>query len=131
MGDARTGGQPGRKYRIRGGTAELVDERRPSGYMPGLRTRGGRQTLVEEELVELPLVNDIRGRVQRWREAGYPGATRTTLDLLRQWRSAERERRLFFCQLEAARRPSGWRRVQRPWCLACRSSSRSATAATA
>jgi len=94
--------EPARHYRIRGGTAELVDERRPSGYMPGLRTRGGRQTLVEEEFVELPLVNDIRGRVQRWREAGYPGATRTTLDLLRHWRSAERERRLSFCQLEAA-----------------------------
>ncbi|MBA2255282.1 MAG: DEAD/DEAH box helicase family protein, partial [Chloroflexi bacterium] len=94
--------EPTRHYRLRAGTAQLVDERRPSGYAPGLRTRGGQQTLMEEEFVELPLVNDIRGRVRRWRDAGYPGATRTTLDLLRHWRSAERERRLFFCQLEAA-----------------------------
>nr|MBA2633454.1 DEAD/DEAH box helicase family protein [Chloroflexota bacterium] len=37
-----------------------------------------------------------------WREAGYPGATRTTLDLLRHWTRPDRDRRLFFCQLEAA-----------------------------
>lgn len=93
--------EPTRHYRIRAGQTELVGERRPSGYMPGLRTRGGKQTLVEEEVVELPLVNDIRARVGRWREAGYPGATRTTLDLLRYWQRPDRERRLFFCQLEA------------------------------
>jgi type III restriction enzyme len=94
--------EPSRHYRIRAGQTELHPERRPSGYMPGLRTRSGSQTLVEEEYVELPLVNDIRDRVRRWREAGYPGATRTTLDLLRYWQRPERERRLFFCQLEAA-----------------------------
>lgn len=94
--------EPSRHYRIRGGTAELVDTRRPSGYMPGLRSRGGSGTLLEEEFVELPLVNDIRERVGRWRAAGYPGATRTTLELLRHWggRDAD-ERPLFFCQIEA------------------------------
>ena len=96
--------EPARHYRYRAGAPALVEERRPSGYMPGLRTsRGGAaQTLVEEEFVPLPLVNDVRERVRRWREAGYPGATRTTLDLLRHWRGPARERRLFFCQLEAA-----------------------------
>ena len=32
-------------------------------------------------IVELPLVNDIRERVGRWRRAGSPGTTRTTLEL--------------------------------------------------
>jgi type III restriction enzyme len=70
--------------------------------MPGLRSRGGPGTLLEEEFVELPLVNDIRERVGRWRAAGYPGATRTTLELLRHWRGrGTDDRPLFFCQLEA------------------------------
>ena len=44
----------------------------------------------------------IRERLAQWREAGYPGATRTTLDLIRHWRREGREQRLFFAQLEAA-----------------------------
>lgn len=51
---------------------------------------------------ELPLVNRIRDRVRKWREAGYPGATRVTLDLLRHWTRPDRDRRLFFAQIEAA-----------------------------
>ena len=94
--------EPARHYRMRGGRPELVEARRPSGFTPGLRTRGGQGTLLEEEYVELPLVNAIRERVRAWREAGYPGASRTTLDLLRHWRTPDRERPLFFCQLEAA-----------------------------
>ena len=34
------------------------------------------------EWQELELVNLIRERLAQWREAGYPGATRTTLDLI-------------------------------------------------
>ena len=94
--------EPTRHYRMRNGQAELVDVRRPSGFTPGLRTRGGQGTLLEEEYVELPVVNDIRDRVRLWREAGHPGASRTTLDLLRYWQAPGRERPLFFCQLEAA-----------------------------
>jgi len=94
--------EPTRHYRTRGGVPELLPDRRPSGYTPGLRTRTGTAALVEEEFVELPLVNDIRTRVRAWREAGYPGASRTTLELLRHWRRPDRERPLFFCQIEAA-----------------------------
>jgi type III restriction enzyme len=93
--------EPRRYWRIHDGSPELVDERRPSGYAPGLRTQHGAASKLEEDFVPLPLVNEIRGRVRAWREAGYPGATRTTLELLRHWTSRERERRLFFCQLEA------------------------------
>jgi len=94
--------EPTRHYRSVGGEAQLVEERRPSGYTPGLRTRGGQTSMLEDEYVELPIVNEIRRHVARWRDAGYPGATRTTLDLLRHWQRPGRDRRLFFCQLEAA-----------------------------
>ena len=52
--------------------------------------------------IELKLVNRIRRQVKAWREQDYPGASRTTLDLLQWWRRDGRERPLFFAQLEAA-----------------------------
>ena len=54
-------------------------------------------------LVELPLVNQIRRRGKAWRDAGYAGVTGITKRLLEHWRDAEerRNRRFFFCQLEA------------------------------
>ncbi len=94
--------EPTQHYRSVLGEAELVAQRRPSGYTPGLRTRGGQTSMLEDEYVELPVVNEIRGHVARWRERGYPGATRSTLDLLRHWTRPDRDRRLFFCQVEAA-----------------------------
>lgn len=54
-----------------------------------------------EGAFELPLVNLLRERVRQWRLDGYPGVSRTTLDLLSWWRRDGRERRLFFAQLEA------------------------------
>ena len=51
--------------------------------------------------VDLPLVNDLRVRVKQWRAAGYPGVTRTTLELLTWWRRDGRAGRFFFAQLEA------------------------------
>ncbi len=52
--------------------------------------------------ITLLLVNRIRERVKAWREQGYPGVTRTTLELLQWWQRDGREKRLFFAQLEAA-----------------------------
>jgi len=52
--------------------------------------------------IELKLVNRIREQVKAWREQGWPGVTRTTLELLRWWRREGRDVRLFFAQLEAA-----------------------------
>jgi type III restriction enzyme len=39
--------------------------------------------------------------VKVWRQQGWPGTTNTTAALLRHWTAPGRERRLFFCQLEA------------------------------
>jgi type III restriction enzyme len=50
----------------------------------------------------LLLVNLIRDRVEGWQNAGYPGVTRTTLELVQWWMREGRERRLFFAQIEAA-----------------------------
>ena len=51
---------------------------------------------------ELALVTLIRERLETWQQAGYPGVTRTTLELIQWWMRDGRERRLFFAQLEAA-----------------------------
>lgn len=50
---------------------------------------------------ENQFINRVRERVALWRQGGYPGVTRTTRRLLEYWASAERERPLFFCQIEA------------------------------
>jgi len=51
---------------------------------------------------ELGLVNLMRERFESWQQAGYPGVTRTTLELIQWWSREGREKRLFFAQLEAA-----------------------------
>ena len=97
--------EPGEHWQIEEGQSpKRLPERRRAGYFyrdpkaplpePGEPGRGAWQ--------ELEVVNLIRERLGQWREAGYPGATRTTLDLLAHWRRDGREQRLFFAQLEAA-----------------------------
>ena len=49
----------------------------------------------------MELVNTVRERVRYWRKQDYPGATPITRQLLNYWNNPERERKLFFCQLEA------------------------------
>ncbi len=51
---------------------------------------------------ELALVSLIRERLEAWQKAVYPGASRTTLDLIQWWTRDGRDKRLFFAQLEAA-----------------------------
>jgi type III restriction enzyme len=84
-----------------GKEAEVRDGRRSAQYLMARRERHGGVAQILHEYVELELVNRIRKRVKAWREAGYPGVTRVTKELLDYWRSSDRERRFFFCQLEA------------------------------
>jgi type III restriction enzyme len=51
---------------------------------------------------EMAMVSLIRERLETWRDQGFPGVTRTTLELLRYWTRDGREKRLFYAQLEAA-----------------------------
>lgn len=94
--------EPGRYWDYREGQPVIAEGRRPAGYYLRPRTRGPQLSIFEEEFVPLELVNTIRERVRAWREKEYPGVTAVTRHLLSHWRSLDRERRLFFCQLEAA-----------------------------
>ena len=51
---------------------------------------------------EMALVNLVRERLKFWRKQGYPGVSRTTLELIQWWRREGRQTRLFFAQLDAA-----------------------------
>jgi type III restriction enzyme len=81
----------------RDGTLALVPERRPAGYEIFDARNNTRR------IETLDLVNTIRGRVDQWREAGYPGVTIVTRRLLEHWHDpdAGREYPFYFCQLEA------------------------------
>lgn len=77
--------------------------REPGFYYRERRTGGPQIGMFQEEVFNpLPEVNAIRQRVKTWREREYPGVTPITRQLLAHWSSPDRERRLFFCQQEAA-----------------------------
>ncbi len=86
------------------GMPVLMEGRRPASYWFRYESSASRQQIrlfAEEEREELPLVNALRSDVKRWRDSGYEGATEITKQLLRHWWRTDRQRRLFFCQLEA------------------------------
>lgn len=78
--------------------------RRPAGYVIASERS---QTFDDPGIfIEIPLVNQIRPRVQAWREQQenpYAGVTGITKRLLEHWHNPEgwEDRRFFFCQLEA------------------------------
>ncbi len=77
--------------------------RRPAGYFyRDPRAPEPEEGSIRGEWQPLELVNLIRERLAAWRKQGYPGASRTTLELLEWWRRDGRGQRLFFAQLEAA-----------------------------
>lgn len=94
--------EPTRYWAERERQPVIVDGRRPAGYYLRPTTRGQQKSIFEEEFVPLELVNDIRGRVRKWRNNGYQGVGSVTRRLLNHWNDPETERKLFFCQREAA-----------------------------
>lgn len=97
------------KFSEDGITNEIVESRRKSSYfipIPRPRKKGNQRSLFETEwtqdrIEETKLVNDIRERVALWRKGGYTGVTTVTRRLLEYWTNPDRERKLFFCQIEA------------------------------
>jgi type III restriction enzyme len=83
-------------------------KRRESSYFVPIAA-GRRQTAqltleaewTKDRLRANDLVNRIRDRVAAWRKGRYHGTTQTTARLLNYWNAPDRDRRLFFCQLEA------------------------------
>jgi type III restriction enzyme len=103
--------EPGRHFKFtdEGITNEVIDGRRTSSYFVPIarpRKKGQKQLEFDTEwtqdrIEENKLVNQIRARVKLWREGGYIGVTPTTSRLLVYWTDPDREKKLFFCQIEA------------------------------
>ncbi len=102
--------EPCRHFRFSedGITNEVVESRRSSSYfvpIPRPRKRGSQLSFetewTEDRLKENEFINQVRQRVAQWRRGGRVGITRTTARLLEYWTRPDRERRLFFCQIEA------------------------------
>ena len=76
-------------------------DRRPAGYVVASETSKAFDD--PGIFIEIELVNSIRPRIKKWREEGYPGVTGITKRLLAHWQDPEerKDRRFFFCQLEA------------------------------
>lgn len=91
-------------YDERSGEARIIPGRRPASYwVRSERVGMGQMSLFGEESREdINFINDIREDVRRWRKGGYENATQVTKQLLAHWWRADRPRRLFFAQLEAA-----------------------------
>lgn len=103
--------EPSRHFKFSddGITNEIVESRRSSSYFLPIAKPKKKlsQPLpsdtewTEDRIEENKLVNDIRHRVGQWRKEGYSGVTTITSRLLSHWTNPERDRRLFFCQIEA------------------------------
>jgi type III restriction enzyme len=98
------------KFDDDGITDQVQEGRRPSAYfmpIPATKRRQAVQAQLEfvewtkDRIEETRFVNEVRVAVDRWRLEGWPGATATTRILLEHWNAPDRERRLFFCQVEA------------------------------
>ncbi|MHB8646155.1 MAG: BPTD_3080 family restriction endonuclease [Thermomicrobiales bacterium] len=103
--------EPKRHFRFsdEGITNEIINERRISSYfvpIPRAKKKGKAQLAFDTEwtqdrVEENKFINRVRARVALWRQGGYIGITKTTRQLLDYWRDPVREKRLFFCQIEA------------------------------
>lgn len=95
------------KFDDNGITDEIAETRRKSAYFipiaqpkkktnqPALDTEW-----TEDRLKENDNINYIRGRVALWRDRGFADITPISRALLEHWKKPDRERRLYFCQVE-------------------------------
>ncbi|MBL7062169.1 MAG: DEAD/DEAH box helicase family protein, partial [Dehalococcoidia bacterium] len=98
------------RFSDEGITNDIVEARRVSSYFIPIakpRKKGKAAQLAfdtewtKDRIEENEFINRIRGRVLVWRKGNYEGITKTTRRLLEYWINPERERKLFFCQIEA------------------------------
>lgn len=102
--------EPDKHFRFTddGITNEIVAGRRSSSYfIPIARPKKQGKQLVldtewtEDRIEENRFANRVRERVKQWRIGGYVGVSAATRHLLNYWTHPDRERKLFFCQIEA------------------------------
>ena len=97
------------KFSNDGITDETLEGRRPSSYFVPIARPKKKNPLqlsfdtewTQDRIEENKRVNQIRSRVKPWRQGGYSGVTPTTARLLAYWNDPHREKKLFFCQIEA------------------------------
>ena len=98
------------KFDDDGITNEIVESRRVSSYfvpIPRARKKGASQAALfdtewtQDRVEKTKLVNDIRQKIAIWRKGGYAGITTVSRRLLEYWTNPDREKKLFFCQIEA------------------------------
>jgi type III restriction enzyme len=97
------------KFSDEGITDDVEDKRRISSYfvpIPRAKKKNPKQLAFETEwtadrIEENKFINRVRERVALWRQGGYLGVTSVTRRLLDYWQRPDRERKLFFCQIEA------------------------------
>lgn len=97
------------KFSDEGITNDIENKRRISSYfipIPRAKKKNPKQLAFETEwtadrIEENKFINRVRERVALWRQGKYVGITTTTRRLLEYWQREERERKLFFCQIEA------------------------------
>src|SRR2546426_2825107 len=103
-------GEPSRHFEFgdRGITDVIGEGRRQSSYfvpIPHGRRQAAQLSLeaewTKDRLRDNELVNRIREKVATWRKGAHAGVTATTARLLDYWTAPERDRKLFFCQIEA------------------------------
>lgn len=100
------------RFDSEGITSDIIESRRSSHYFipiaqpkkknPQLELDLGIWT--QDRISENKFINDIRDRVSWWRKGGYRGTVNITpisRRLLEYWTNPEREKKLFFCQIEA------------------------------
>jgi type III restriction enzyme len=97
------------KFDDEGITNEIVESRRSSAYfIPIARPKmKGKQLRFDTEWTQERIrpnddINRIRAKVDQWRQGNHVGITKTTRMLLDYWTNPDREKKLFFCQIEAA-----------------------------
>jgi type III restriction enzyme len=96
------------KFDDEGITNEIVEARRGSAYfIPIAKPKmKGKQLRFDTEWTEERIrpnedINRIRAKVDQWRQGKHVGITKTSRMLLDYWTNPEREKKLFFCQIEA------------------------------
>jgi len=102
--------EPEKHFRFNddGITDEVITGRRPSSrFVPIAQPKKkGKQLVIDTEwtqdrIEENAMVNRIRERITLWRNGGYAGVSSTTRRLLDYWTNTDREKKFFFCQIEA------------------------------
>lgn len=96
-------------FNDQGITNQVESTRRKSSFfvpIPKPKKKNSQQVLFDTEwtqnrVQENDFINRVRGRVRNWRLGGYVHVTNVTRRLLDYWTNPDRERKLFFCQIEA------------------------------